>query len=50
MAKDGGNDWIEYGARMDRVIAYVFGHLDDALDLNKLAEVACLSPYHWHRV
>jgi AraC family transcriptional regulator len=50
MAKDGGNDWIEYGARMDRVIAYVFDHLDDDLDLTRLAEVACLSRYHWHRI
>lgn len=50
MAKSGGNDWIEYGARMDRVIAHVFDHLDDELDLSRLAEIACLSPYHWHRV
>jgi AraC family transcriptional regulator len=50
MAKDGGKDWIEYGARMDRVIAYVFDHLDDDLDLTRLADVACLSPYHWHRI
>src|SRR5262245_13795692 len=50
MAKDGNNDWIEYGARMDRVIAHVFDHLDDELDLARLAEVACLSPYHWHRI
>jgi len=50
MAKAGSNDWIEYGERMDRVTAFVFDHLDDVLDLNQLAEVACLSPYHWHRV
>lgn len=50
MARDGNNDWIEYGARMDRVIAHVFDHLDDELDLARLAEVACLSPYHWHRI
>ncbi|MEZ5830266.1 MAG: AraC family transcriptional regulator [Dongiaceae bacterium] len=50
MARTDSNDWIEYGDRMDRVTAYVFDHLDDALDLNRLAEVACLSPYHWHRV
>jgi AraC family transcriptional regulator len=50
MARSGSNSWIEYGERMDRVTAYVFDHLDDALDLNKLAEVACLSPYHWHRI
>ena len=46
----GSNGWIEYGERMERVSAYVFDHLDDDLDLNKLAEVACLSPYHWHRI
>jgi AraC family transcriptional regulator len=45
-----GNDWIEYGARMDRVVAHLFDHLDDDLDLNRLAEIACLSPYHWHRI
>jgi len=50
MARAGGNDWLDYGERMDRVTAYVFDHLDDELDLNKLAEVACLSPYHWHRI
>ena len=50
MAKAGGNGWVEYGERMERVTAYVFDHLDDELDLNKLAEVACLSPYHWHRI
>jgi AraC family transcriptional regulator len=50
MAKTSNTDWIEYGERMDRVTAYVFDHLDDELDLSKLAEVACLSPYHWHRV
>lgn len=50
MVKSGTDNWIEYGARMDRVLAYLFDHLDDALDLNKLAEIACLSPYHWHRV
>jgi AraC-like DNA-binding protein len=50
MARAGSNGWIEYGERMERVTAYVFNHLDDDLDLNKLAEVACLSPYHWHRI
>ena len=50
MARAGSNGWVEYGERMERVSAYVFDHLDDDLDLNKLAEVACLSPYHWHRI
>ena len=50
MAKAGSNGWVEYGERMERVTAYVFDHLDDDLDLDKLAEIACLSPYHWHRI
>ena len=50
MATKSGNDWLDYGERLDRVAAYVFEHLDDDLDLGRLAEVACLSPYHWHRV
>ena len=36
--------------RLNRVIDYIYLHLDEPLDLNRLAEVACLSPYHWHRV
>ncbi len=48
-----GNDirhWADYQTRLDRVIDYIYDHLDERLDLNRLAEVACLSPYHWHRV
>lgn len=50
MTNAASNHWIDYGERMERVTAYVFDHLDDELDLGKLAEVACLSPYHWHRI
>lgn len=39
-----------YEERLGRVTAYIHDHLDEALDLNKLAEVACLSAYHWHRI
>ncbi len=35
---------------MRRVIAHVHDHLDAALDLNALADIACLSPHHWHRI
>lgn len=43
--------WDEYAERLARVSGYVWAHLDDEqLDLNRLAEVACLSPYHWHRI
>ena len=41
---------IDYNDRLNRVTAYIYDHLDDEIDLNRLAEVACLSPYHWHRV
>ncbi|MGC4106711.1 MAG: GyrI-like domain-containing protein [Thermomicrobiales bacterium] len=40
---------IDYGERLGRVRAYIHAHLDDDLDLRVLAEIACLSPYHWHR-
>jgi AraC family transcriptional regulator len=45
-----GSRWADYQARLDRVIDYIHDHLDEHLDLNRLAEVACLSPYHWHRI
>jgi AraC family transcriptional regulator len=35
---------------MRRVIEHVYDHLDQPLDLNALADVAHLSPHHWHRV
>ncbi len=38
-----------YVRRFTRVIEYIYAHLDEAPDLNTLAEVAALSPYHWHR-
>ncbi|MFK7793440.1 MAG: GyrI-like domain-containing protein [Devosiaceae bacterium] len=43
-------DWTAYEARMARVTAYIHEHVDEPLDLDKLAEVACLSRFHWHRV
>lgn len=42
--------WIDYQERIGRVTAYIHDHLADELDLNQLAEVAHLSPFHWHRV
>jgi len=43
-------DRTDYRARLARVITYIYDHMDEDIDLNKLADVACLSPYHWHRV
>jgi AraC family transcriptional regulator len=31
-------------------MAYIGDHLDDELPLDKLAEIACFSPYHFHRI
>jgi len=36
--------------RLARVAAHIAAHLDAPLDLERLAAVACLSPYHFHRV
>jgi AraC family transcriptional regulator len=41
---------IDYAERLDRVFSWLADHLDDTLDLARLADVACLSPYHFHRV
>lgn len=30
--------------------AHIYDHLDDPIDLQALADVACLSPHHWHRI
>jgi AraC family transcriptional regulator len=40
----------DYSARLERVMTWLVAHLDDALDLNRLADVACMSPYHFHRI
>jgi AraC family transcriptional regulator len=39
-----------YEDRLNRVTGYIYDHLDDALNYQTLAEVAALSPYHWHRI
>ncbi|MCF4099122.1 AraC family transcriptional regulator [Maritalea mediterranea] len=41
---------ISYRKRIDRVVNYIYDHLDEPIDLQHLADVACMSPYHWHRV
>lgn len=42
--------WTDYQERLARVTAYLHDHLDQPLNLARLAEVANLSPCHWHRV
>ncbi len=40
----------DYEDRLRRVTDYIYDHLDQDIDLLHLAEIACLSPFHWHRI
>ena len=42
--------WAAYEKRLLRVSAYIYEHLDEDLDLDRLSDIACLSAHHWHRV
>lgn len=46
----GETAWALYENRLRRVSAYIHDHLDEDLDMERLAEIACLSSYHWHRI
>lgn len=39
-----------YRKRIGRVIDYIYQNLNRDLDVNTLAEVALMSPYHFHRI
>lgn len=39
-----------YQERILSVLIYIQNHLDDSLSLEKLAEIAHFSPYHFHRI
>lgn len=43
-------NWSAYEDRINRVTDYIHEHMDEPLDLDRLAEVACLSRFHWHRI
>lgn len=40
----------DYRDRLERVRTHIRANLDQPLDLDRLAEIACLSRFHWHRV
>jgi AraC family transcriptional regulator len=40
----------EYIARINRVIDHIENHIDEPLPLERLAAVACFSPFHFHRI
>ena len=39
-----------YERRILRVLSHIHDNLDGDLSLETLAKVACMSPFHWHRV
>ena len=43
-------DWPRFEPRLRSVVEHVYAHLDEPLDLMTLADIAHLSPHHWHRV
>jgi len=46
----GETAWAIYETRLRRVSAYIHEHLDEDLDMDRLAEIACMSSFHWHRI
>jgi len=42
--------WNDYKERILRVLTHIQEHLDEALDLDELARVACFSSFHFHRI
>ncbi len=44
------NTGHSYRKRLTQVIDYIYHHLDGSLDVNSLAHVASMSPYHFHRI
>lgn len=47
---NGATAWSVYEARLRRVSAHIHEHLDEELDMDRLADIACMSSYHWHRI
>ena len=41
------NDYVQ---RINKVVAYINNHLDETLDLKKLANEVALSDFHFHRI
>ncbi len=40
----------DYKERLLRVLVHIQEHIDDELDLEQLAHLACFSPFHFHRI
>jgi AraC family transcriptional regulator len=39
-----------YRHRIERVVEHINNNLNESLSLHQLAEIACFSPYHFHRI
>src|SRR5580692_9280724 len=42
--------WNDYKKRILRVLTHIQEHLNETLDLEELARVACFSSFHFHRI
>lgn len=42
--------FVSYEERLNRVLSYIYENLDEDLTLDQLADIACMSRYHWHRI
>ncbi|TDW26189.1 hypothetical protein EV128_11587 [Rhizobium azibense] len=47
---NGETAWALYENRLWRVSACIHDHLDEDPDIERLAEIACMSSYHWHKI
>lgn len=50
MANPENDTQIDYKVRINRVFQYIDEHLDGEFSLARVAEVACFSPFHFHRI
>ncbi|HTN98426.1 MAG TPA: AraC family transcriptional regulator, partial [Nordella sp.] len=42
--------FTDHRRRIGRAVSHVDWHLDDDIDIRRLADTACFSPYHFRRV
>ena len=45
-----GRSKQEYISRINKVMDYVEKHLNEEITLDKIAQIACFSPFHFHRI
>jgi AraC family transcriptional regulator len=42
--------YLDHVARINKALVYIQEHIDHELSLKELAQVACISPFHFHRL